>query len=96
MVTKRTFLPNYIEMGPAVSDKKIFKVLYKGENKRCPLAAMFFDISKWLEKSWYRVIEETFLPNYIEICPVVSDKKSFISFSFDCHGNLNPRRIPNL
>ena len=108
-VTKDTFLPSYIEIGPSVSDKKIFKVFYidtyigkispapwrpcfltnpnglnnlgKGspkqhfckiiwksvqwfgtrwflhfsihrENKPRPLAAMFFDESKWLEQSW--------------------------------------------
>ena len=57
-MTKDTFLPSYIEMGPLVSAKKIFKVfhidtynIYR-ENKSCPLAAMFFDKSKWLEQSW--------------------------------------------
>ena len=29
MITKGTFLQNYIEIGPVVSDKKIFKVLVK-------------------------------------------------------------------
>ena len=27
-MTKDTFLPSYIEIGPLVSDKKIFKVFY--------------------------------------------------------------------
>ena len=41
-----TFLPSYNEIGPVVSDKKIFQVFYKDiyrENKPHPLAAMFFD-----------------------------------------------------
>ena len=44
-----------MEIGPVVSDKKIFKVFYTdipSENKPRPLAAMFFDKSKWLEQSW--------------------------------------------
>ena len=43
-----TFLPSYNEIGPVVSDKKIFQVFYKDicrENKPRPLAAMFFDKS---------------------------------------------------
>ena len=28
MVNKETFLPSYNEIGPVVSDKKIFKVFY--------------------------------------------------------------------
>ena len=44
------FLPSYNEIGPVVSDKKIFKVFYiyiymYRENKPHPLAAMFFDES---------------------------------------------------
>ena len=27
-MTKETFLQNYVEIGPVVSDKKIFKVFY--------------------------------------------------------------------
>ena len=54
-----------MEIGPVVSDKKTFKVFYIDieellsffisiymENKPRPLAAMFFDKSKWLEQSW--------------------------------------------
>ena len=55
MVTKVTFLPSYTEIGPVVSDKKIFKVFYIDmyrENKPRTLAAMFFEESKWLEQSW--------------------------------------------
>ena len=48
------------------------------ENKLHLLAAMFFDKSLFREQSWYRVTKETFLPSYIEIGPVVSDKKSFL------------------
>ena len=35
---------------------------------------MFFDESRLLEQSWYRVTMEIFLPSYNEIGPVVSDK----------------------
>ena len=51
-ITKVTFLQNYMEIGRVVSDKNIFKVFYIDiyrENKPHPLAAMFFDESKWLE-----------------------------------------------
>ena len=83
-ITKGTFLQNYIEIGPVVSDKKIFKVFYiHRENKPRPLVAMFFDESKWLEQSWYRITKGTFLQNYIEIGPVVSDKKIFKVFYID-------------
>ena len=34
----------------------------------------FFEESSKLEQPWYRVTKETFLPNYIEISLVVSDK----------------------
>ena len=36
---------------------------------------MFFDKSKWFEQSWYRITKGTFLQNYMEIGPVVLDKK---------------------
>ena len=74
-----------MDIGPVVSDKKIFKVsiqIYR-ENKRRPLAAMFFDESKWLEQSCKRITTETFLQNYMEISPVVSDKKIFKVFYTD-------------
>ena len=48
-------MQNYIEISPVVSDKKIFKVFYLdniGKISPAPLAAMFFDESKWLEQSW--------------------------------------------
>ena len=54
-VNKETFLPSYNELGPVVSDKKIFlnfSIQISRENKSRPLAAMFFDDSKWLEQSW--------------------------------------------
>ena len=44
-----------MEIGPVVSDKKIFKVfyiVYIGKLSPAPLVAMFFDESKWLEQSW--------------------------------------------
>ena len=74
-----------MEIGPVVSDKKILKFsiqIYR-ENKLRPLAAMFFDKSKWLEQSWYRITKGTFLQNYMEISPVVSDKKIFKLYYID-------------
>ena len=47
------------------------------------MAAMFFDESKWLEHSRQRITKEIFLQNYIEIGPVVSDKKIFKVFYID-------------
>ena len=55
-----------------------------GENKPCPLVAMFLDKSSLLEQSWDRVTKETFLPIYTgtEIGPVDSDKKIFKVFIY--------------
>ena len=47
---------------------------------------MFFDESKWPEQSWYRITKGTFLQNYMEIGPVVSDKKIFKVFYIDTQG----------
>ena len=69
-----------------ISDKKILVVFYIDiyrKNKPRPLAAMFFDKSKWLEQSSLRITKGTFLQNYIEIGPVVSDKKIFKVFYID-------------
>ena len=60
-----------------------FSIQIYRENKPRPLAAMFFDESKWLEQSCKRITKETFLQNYMEIGPVVSDKKIFKVFYTD-------------
>ena len=44
---------------------------------------MLFDESKWLEQSWLKITKGTFLQNYIEIGPVVSDKNIFKVFYID-------------
>ena len=44
---------------------------------------MFFDESKRLEQSCNRITKETFLQNYIEMDPVVYDKKIFKVFYID-------------
>ena len=75
-----TFLPSYNEIGPVVSDKKIFQVFYKDTyGKISPTLwwPCFYDKFKWLEQSWYRITKGIFLQNYIAIGPVVSDKKIF-------------------
>ena len=69
---------------------KVFYIDYIVKNKTCPLAAMFFDESKCLEQSWYRITKGTFLQNYIEIGPVVSDKKIFSSFLYRYIGKISP------
>ena len=51
---------------------------------------MFFDESKWLEQSYSRITKGTFLQNYIEIGPVVSDKKIFKVFYIDNIGQISP------
>ena len=62
----------------------MFSIQIYSENKLRPLAAIFFfDKSKWLEQSWYRITKGTFLQNYIETGPVVSDKKIFKLFYID-------------
>ena len=60
-----------------------FSIQIYSENKPRPLAAMFFDKSKWLEQSCNRITKGTFLQNYMEIGPVVSDKKIFKLFYID-------------
>ena len=45
-----------------------FSIQIYSENKPRPLAAMFFDKSKWLEQSWYRITKGPFLQNYMYIC----------------------------
>ena len=67
-----------------------FSIKIYRENKPRPLAAMFFDKSKWLEQSWYRITKGTFLQNYIAIDPVVSDKKIFLSFLYRYIGKISP------
>ena len=60
------------------------------KNKPRPLAAMFSDESKWLEQSWQRITKGTFLQNYMEIGPVVSNKKIFLSFLYRYIGKRSP------
>ena len=64
-------------------DKNIFKVFYIdyiGKISPAPWRPCFFDESKWLEQSCNRTTKGTFLQNYMEISPVVSDKKIFKVF----------------
>ena len=51
---------------------------------------MFFDKSKWLEQSWYRITKGIFLQIYIAIGPVVSDKKIFLTFLYRYIGKISP------
>ena len=67
-----------------------FSIKIYRENKPRPLAAMFFDKSKWLEQSSYRIIKGTFLQNYIAIDLVVSVKKIFLSFLYRYIGKISP------
>ena len=102
MATKGTFLPNYTEISPVVSDEKIKKkISYKYICIRLnnptslaplshPLTAIFPDESWRLEQSWYRVIKGTFLST--EFSLVVSDKKNFKVFCADILEN-EPRPL---
>ena len=67
-----------------------FSIKIYRENKPRPLTAMFFDKSKWLEQSWYRITKGTFLQNYIAIRSAVSDKKIFLSFLYRYIGKISP------
>ena len=86
-----------------VSDKifkvfKVFKVfyiyiyiyIYIGKISPVLWRPCFFDESKWLEQSYKRITKGTFLQNYIEIGPVVSDKKIFKIFYTDYMGKISP------
>ena len=52
------------------------------------MAAMFLTNHDGLNKLW--VTNETFLPNFIEIRTVVSDKKIFKKFYIDIQGKQAP------
>ena len=67
-----------------------FCILIDRENKPRPLAAMFFDEYKWLEQSCKKITKGTFLQNYMEIGPVVSDKKIFQVFLYRYIGKISP------
>ena len=57
-VTKGTFLPSYIEIGPVVSDKKIFKVFYIAIKPYPPTAIFFFFFFFWrIMTAWKNLIE---------------------------------------
>ena len=70
-----------------------FSIQIYRENKPRPLVALFFDESKWLEQSCNRITKGTFLLNYIEIGPVVSDKKIFKSFLYRLYRENKPRPL---
>ena len=85
-MTKGTFLQNYIEMSPVVSDKKIFKVFYIdyiGKISPAPWRPCFLTNPYGLNNLGRESPTEHFLQNYIEIGPVVSDKKIFKVYYID-------------
>ena len=91
-ITKGTFLQSYMEIGQGFLTRRFLKFsmqMYR-ENKPRPLAAIFFDESKWLEQYCKRITKETFLQNYMEIGPVVSDKKIFKVFYTDNIVKISP------
>ena len=52
---------------------------------------MFFEESKWLEQACKRITKGTFLQNYMENGPMVSDKKIFKVFYIDNYiGKISP------
>ena len=78
-------LPSYIDIGPIVSDKKIFKVFCLAiQGKEAPPPSNHTFNESWqLEQTWKNVTKATFLPSNIEISPVDSDKKNFKIFYID-------------
>ena len=66
-----------------VSDKKIFKVFYIdniGKISPAPWQPCFLTNPNGLNNLGRGLPKGTFLQNYMEIGPVVSDKKIFLSF----------------
>ena len=56
------------------------------------LAAILFNIAESFEQFWARVIQETFLYNYLKIHLLVQEKKLFKGFSiFSSGGHLVQR-----
>ena len=56
--------------------------LYRG-NKPRPLVAMFFLLFFLTNHDSLKIYKGTFLPSYMEISPVVSDKKIYKVFYID-------------
>ena len=83
-MTKDTFLPNYIEISPLVSAKKIFKVFYIdtyiGKISPAPWRPCFLTNPNGLKNLGRGSPKRTFLQNYMEIGPVVWDKMIFTFF----------------
>ena len=66
-----------------VSDKKIFKVFYIGKLSPAPWLPCFLTNPNGLNNLGRGITKGTFLQNYIEIGPVVSDKMIFKVFYID-------------
>ena len=83
-MTKDTFLPSYIEIGPMVSAKTIFKVFYIdtyiGKISPAPCRPCFLTNPNGLNNLGTGSPKKTFLQNYMEIGPVVWDKIIFTFF----------------
>ena len=87
-MTKDTFLPSYIEIGPLVSDKKIFKVFYIDTNigkiSPAPWRPCFLTNPNGLNNLGRGSPKEHFCKIiYMEIGPVVWDKMIFTFFYID-------------
>ena len=92
-VTMETFLPCCNEICPVVSDKKIFfkfSIKIYRENKPHPLAAMFFDKSKWLEQSWYRITKRNISAKSYSNWSSGFWQEDFLSFLYRYIGKISP------
>jgi hypothetical protein len=69
-----SFLQSHNSIGLVVSNKKIFKISIN-QNTLCALAVMLDFRSAPKTKIVYMTIQWTFLPNLVEICFVVAEKK---------------------
>ena len=57
---------------------------------------MFFDNSLRLEQSWYGVTKGIFVPDFIEVSTVVSDKKIFKVFYIDIVRENKPHPLATM
>ena len=86
-------MPSYNEIDLTDSDKKIFKVFYTDKyGKLAPLHGghVFLTNPNGLNNLGRG---SPFLPSYIAIGPVVSDKKIFLSFLYRLYRENMPRHL---
>jgi len=75
-----------------VSEEKIFNVFYVDirETDPAPFTSMFFKMASCILEISKRVIYRLFMLNIIQIWPVVSEEKIFLSFLHRCIRETGP------